>query len=36
MHVREASIQVKLDKDFGSIRGKGLGNEFPGSDPLKE
>jgi len=36
VHVREASMQIMLDKDFGSNRGEGLGSESPGSDPLKE
>ena len=36
MHVREASMQTMLDKDFGSNRGQSLGSESPGPDPLKE
>ena len=36
VHVREASMQIMLDKDFGSNRGGGLGSGSPGSDPLKE
>jgi len=36
LHVREASMQTMLDKDFGSSRGEGLGSKSPGSDPLKE
>ena len=36
LHMREASMQTTLAKDFGSSREEGLGSESPGSDPLKE